>query len=603
MAFTASAIKAGSAFIEVSEKGLANVKRKLQNFGRSFQKFGDSISSTGSKMFAWAAGGLGGLGAAASAFGMMGDDLAKMSQRTGLAVEGLSELGYAAQRSGTDLTQFEAAIKGTNKKLLEAAQNAEGGAAEAFHALGLSVQELQAMHPDERFMAITDALSQIKDPAMQSAMAMKLFEEQGHAMLPMLQEGADGLRNLRAEAQKKGFVISGEEAAGAAAFQDAMLDLWTSVKMVVFQIGGALAPAITEFIPTVVSVGQNIAKFIKENQGLIISIGKVLLAVAGAGAGLFLIGKAIALVGSAFIGIGAIAGGVGSAIGFIGTAFSVLGSIGSALMAALPILGSIIAFLVSPIGLVLMAVTALIGAFAYFSWTASEVRGETTTLREAFTDMKADFGEAWGGIVNAVLAGDLALALKIVWQLIKLEFTRGVNFIKEIWVAWKDGFKSIAIEAIFGTAAIFVKGWYSVQEGITRVTSFFKDAWWRVFGWFQEMYHKIVGSLGKAALWAANKTGFLSDEEYAAASQVFDENASMAKDQREKDRQARLDAIAEEKEARLEAIESEEAAVLDTLNTMKGERQKARKEQSAAEIAALQGEVNKSRAELNKLTE
>lgn len=100
------AIRAGRAFVEVfadnSEltRGLALAQARLRSFATS-------VNSIGRGMVAFGASILTPLAAMTTQFVNTGEALDKMSQRTGVSVEALSELGFALDQAGGDLESFE----------------------------------------------------------------------------------------------------------------------------------------------------------------------------------------------------------------------------------------------------------------------------------------------------------------------------------------------------------------------------------------------------------------------------------------------------------------------------------------------------------------
>ncbi len=102
-----SNIKAGAAYIELYTqdnklvRGLNRAAKKLEAFGSGIRSIGMRIGVLGTAMVTPMLG-------AAKAFADMGSDLVDMSQRTGISVEALSELGFAAEQSGADLETLKA---------------------------------------------------------------------------------------------------------------------------------------------------------------------------------------------------------------------------------------------------------------------------------------------------------------------------------------------------------------------------------------------------------------------------------------------------------------------------------------------------------------
>ena len=67
----------------------------------------------------------------------MGSDLLDMSQRTGVSVEALSELGFAAEQSGADMETLEAGLRKMQKFDRGSGRPARRQAQEALARLGL----------------------------------------------------------------------------------------------------------------------------------------------------------------------------------------------------------------------------------------------------------------------------------------------------------------------------------------------------------------------------------------------------------------------------------------------------------------------------------
>jgi hypothetical protein len=126
----ARGIKAGAAYVELYTKnsplikGLRDAEKKLKAFGAGITAIGTRISGLGAAI-------AGPMLASTSVFASMGDTLAKMSGRTGVSVEALSELGYAADQSGANLESLEAAVRRMQKQVVEAAKQSEDALAAA----------------------------------------------------------------------------------------------------------------------------------------------------------------------------------------------------------------------------------------------------------------------------------------------------------------------------------------------------------------------------------------------------------------------------------------------------------------------------------------
>lgn len=180
---------------------------------------------------------------AAIDFSNYADSFDKMSQRVGMSSETLSELSYAATLSGTSIERVEDSFKGLTQKIVEAVN--KGGDADAlFSSIGLSAKDLAASTPEEQFYKIADAISNINDPTRRAAVAMQVFGESGHELLPLLSGGSAGLNKMRTEARELGATVSTSSAAMGAEFGDAMTRIKTATNGIKNTFLNALTPVL-----------------------------------------------------------------------------------------------------------------------------------------------------------------------------------------------------------------------------------------------------------------------------------------------------------------------------------------------------------------------
>jgi serine/threonine protein kinase len=124
-------------------------------------------------------------------FAELGDMFDKMSQRTGVSVEALSGLKFAAEQSGASIETVETGIRNMQRVLLDV-QQGSSTAATTLQMLGLNIQQLQTLSPEQQFLQMAQAISKVQDPSRQAALAMELFGKSGTQLLPMLQQGEAG---------------------------------------------------------------------------------------------------------------------------------------------------------------------------------------------------------------------------------------------------------------------------------------------------------------------------------------------------------------------------------------------------------------------------
>lgn len=234
-------------------KGLKQSRRELQQFATASIAMGAAITGAiGFSVKAWAAA---------------GDQVAKMAKRTGLGTAALSELKYAAEISGTSLSAVELATKNMSRVMLDASDGLET-AERSFKRLGINVKDLKQLKPEEQFLKIAGAIADISDPTTRAGAALDIFGRSGTDLLPLLQEGSDGMAKLRQEAQDLGIVFDEEAAAKAEKLTDAITNIKKSLDGLKFTIGEAAAPAVQGIAEDATNAMKSFNNWAKENPGL-----------------------------------------------------------------------------------------------------------------------------------------------------------------------------------------------------------------------------------------------------------------------------------------------------------------------------------------------
>lgn len=157
------------------------------------------------------------------------DELNKLSQKIGISVEALSTLQFAAQLSDVGLDTLKTGLKGLSANLTEARAGLGEGAA-LFQALGVSVEDTAGnlKSSDTILLEVADRFASFEDGATKTALAVKLFGKSGMDMIPFLNQGASGIRELMQEAERLGLKLSTETAQAAEAFNDNLTALKAS---------------------------------------------------------------------------------------------------------------------------------------------------------------------------------------------------------------------------------------------------------------------------------------------------------------------------------------------------------------------------------------
>lgn len=177
------------------------------------------------------------------------DAMSKLAQSTGVAIESLTGLGYAADLSGINVETLGAGMVRLTKGMSDAAKGT-GDAKDAFDALGISVKDEEGnlKSADVMLGDIADRFANFKDGAEKTALAVAIFGRSGAQMVPMLNAGKRGLKDMTDEAQRFGLVLEQKAASAAEEFNDNLFRLKSIQQGYIHQITAQVLPQLNNFV-------------------------------------------------------------------------------------------------------------------------------------------------------------------------------------------------------------------------------------------------------------------------------------------------------------------------------------------------------------------
>ena len=203
----------------------------------------------------------------------MADGFAKDARRIGTTAEALQELGHAAELSGSNFGVVKTGMQALSRGLFDATTKGVGPAAEAFQALGISLDDpaIKSKDMTQILERVADEFSKMPDNAEKTALAMKLFSRSGAELIPLLNAGGAGIRDMREEFRGLGSLISNEAAAQAEAFNDNLLRLKTGFGALRNEVGARLLPILAGYVDEATNmfkanrevIATNITDFVK----------------------------------------------------------------------------------------------------------------------------------------------------------------------------------------------------------------------------------------------------------------------------------------------------------------------------------------------------
>ncbi len=567
-------IRAGRAFVELFADDRRLV-RGLKRASARLKSWGQSVGALGAKMFAAGAGVVSSLLVTVRQFMSAGDALDKMSSRVGASVEFLSALSHAAQIGGTDISAMEVGIRRMQRSAYDAARGLST-ATDAFRDLGISIYAAdgQLKGTEQLFMEAAAALSRMENNTKKAALATVIFGRAGTKLLPMLKDGSDGLVAVMKEARALGLVMSTEDATAAAQLTDAWTRLTSVLKMAAIRIGAALAPMLTSLAERVTKAVRPVIDWIKRNGRLVVTLMKAAAAVTALGA-------ALLTIAAAAFGLGVVLSMLAAMVSIVGSAFGTVAAL----------LGAIL----SPIGLVAAAV---VGLGAYLLKVSGIGQKALSWLGQQFQSLRDTALAAWKGISDALAAGDIALAAKVLWLTLRVQWQKGIAWLTAKWVAFKATFLKTWTEAVYGTAKILTTAWAGVQAAWVETVAFLSKAWLKFTG-------TVVSGWNKTQNWLAKKFvelwGMFDDSiDVEGAKRILDEDYRRQEQNRKRAAEQQQRDIETNRQSRLAAIGTQEQAVLAELDREKAARSAAQQDAYDGEVKAAQEAVRRARAEWQK---
>lgn len=263
-----------TAAVENFEKSMSEVNKKLGQIEKSSKQtatgmkllagieIGKLLLNGLSKVYGMLKSGISTLVSWSKEASALADAIGKLSDATGMAEEPLQVFQQLANYNGISSDKLGEAVKRMTKRLAEAKMGF-GEALPALERLGLNVDELASMKPEQAFLKIGNAIGQLPQKGEQAAAAFKIFSDQGLAMVPMFKDMEKNAKATADEMLSLGMILSGSQIDAIESMNDSFTKVFATAKKIGAQVLAAFAPAIQE-------ANENLLEFIKnfEYQGL-----------------------------------------------------------------------------------------------------------------------------------------------------------------------------------------------------------------------------------------------------------------------------------------------------------------------------------------------
>ncbi|MGH8703136.1 MAG: hypothetical protein ACREVR_18440, partial [Burkholderiales bacterium] len=179
-------------------------------------------------------------GRAASALIDLGEQLGKLSEQTGLSIERLNALRFAADQTDIDFNALAKAFAKLSVASIEGADRT-GKAGKILAGLGITTRD-----PEQRLLALADRFSRVTDESDRTALAVALFgQRMGPELVPLLSQGEEGLRRLMEQGQRTAGGLDAEGVRALRAFGDQLDALKFATQGLAAEFLKGLTPAVS----------------------------------------------------------------------------------------------------------------------------------------------------------------------------------------------------------------------------------------------------------------------------------------------------------------------------------------------------------------------
>ena len=191
------------------------------------------------------------------------DNLGKMSQRTGISAESLGGLKFAAEQSGASIDVLSDGLRSFLKKMEEAKSGKDN--------LGIG----NTTDTEEALMRLADRVKSLKSPTEQAKVAAEAFGRVGYKLLPMLQEGREGITKLKEEAKRLGLTLDEAAIQNGVKLTDATNRMKQSFASISNQIVANLAPSLISMMDGFAKFNASITSWINQHPVFVSTMGKL----------------------------------------------------------------------------------------------------------------------------------------------------------------------------------------------------------------------------------------------------------------------------------------------------------------------------------------
>lgn len=263
------------------------------------------------------------------------DEVLTLSAKTNISTDALQGYMYASELVDVSVETITKSMQ-RNIKSMGSAADGTKQYVNAYKQLGVAVQDTDGNLRDSQdvFWELIDALGQMSNETERDEIAMTLLGKSAQDLNPLIEAGADRMRELAEEAASVGYIMSGETLQALGALDDQFQRLDRAATAAKNAIGAAFAPALEDLSAIATEALTAVSNFAQENKNLVAGVGASTAALAAgttAIAGFAAAAKGVAalkaLLGSVGVALGPTAAVIGAIAATLGVIVSYSGKL------------------------------------------------------------------------------------------------------------------------------------------------------------------------------------------------------------------------------------------------------------------------------------
>jgi hypothetical protein len=172
------------------------------------------------------------------------DDMDEFATSIGIATQELQKLQFVGERLGVTNEGMNTSLRFMVKNLAEAADGG-GTAVAALEKLGISVEQIKGLAPEQQLKLIATAMENVTDSGQKVSIAMDIFGRSGTSMVTVMKGGAEAIDAVAARMVN---LVPQQTIENASKFKDSMQEFNDVIGAIGVTIAGEVMPIFQELI-------------------------------------------------------------------------------------------------------------------------------------------------------------------------------------------------------------------------------------------------------------------------------------------------------------------------------------------------------------------